>query len=70
VTDGPVRQPPTGTKRLYWRVDPGMSDDELRAWAEHFVDAVLGDVIGDDTRSTSSRGSLPTEVHEHPPEVV
>jgi hypothetical protein len=70
VTDGPVRQPPTGTERLYWRVDPDMSDDELQAWAERFVDAVLGGVIGDDTRSTTSRGSLPAEMHEHPPEVV
>ena len=69
MTDGHVRQPPTGTERLYWRVGPAMSDDELEAWAEHFVDAVLGDVIGDETRSTT-RGSLPTEMDEHPPEVV
>jgi hypothetical protein len=70
MTDGPVRQPPTGTERLYWRADPDMSDDELHAWAEQFVDAVLGEVIGDDTRSTSAPSSLPAEVHEHPPEVV
>jgi hypothetical protein len=70
MTGGLVRQPPTGTKRLYWRVDPAMSDEELEAWAGHFVDAVLGDVIDGDAWSTTARESLPTEMHEHPPEIA
>ena len=70
MTDGPRRQPPTGTRRHYWRVDPDMSHDELRVWAEHFVDAVLGDVIGDDAGTAASRTSLPSEMDEHPPEIL
>jgi len=42
MSDTSRREPPPGTKRLYWRVDPGMTDDEIEVWAEHFVDAVLG----------------------------
>ena len=45
MTLGPGREPPTGTKRHYWRLDPDLSDDELQAWAEHFVDAVLGEAV-------------------------
>ena len=45
MSDTPRREPPPGTKRLYWRIDPDMSDEEIDAWAERFVDAVLGDVV-------------------------
>jgi len=45
MTDGPFREPPPGTKRHYWRVNPDMTDKEVKAWADQFVDAVLGDLI-------------------------
>jgi len=45
MTDGQHREPPPGTKRVYWRPDPDMSDEEIEAWASAFVDAILGDVI-------------------------
>jgi len=45
MTDAPFREPPPGTRHLNWRFDPNMTDAEFDAWAEHFVDAVLGDVI-------------------------
>jgi hypothetical protein len=70
MTPGPVRQPPTGTKRHYARFDPDTSEDELHAWAQRFVDAVLGEVIGEDTGEATARHSLPAEVDEHPPEIV
>jgi len=38
----PFREPPPGTRRLYWRIDPEMTDEEIKAWASAFVDAVLG----------------------------
>ena len=44
MSDGPFREPPPGTKRHYSRIDPGWTDEEIDAWAEQFVDAVLGDV--------------------------
>ena len=37
------REPPSGSKRLYWHIDPDWTDEEIDAWAERFVDAVLGD---------------------------
>jgi hypothetical protein len=70
MTLGPGPQPPTGTKRHYARFDPDMSEDELHAWAGRFVDAVLGDVIGEDTGAATAQHSLPAEVDEHPPEIV
>ena len=45
MTDETRREPPPGRKRLYWCVDPDMSDEEIAVWAEHFVDAVLGDRV-------------------------
>lgn len=42
MSDDTLREPPTGTKRHYCRVDPDMTDEEIDAWAEQFVDAVLG----------------------------
>jgi len=45
MTDVPFRESPPGTKRLYWRPDPDMTDEEIDAWASTFVDAVLGDVV-------------------------
>ena len=42
MSDTPYREPPPGTKRHYSRPDPDMTDEELDAWAEHFVDAILG----------------------------
>ena len=43
MPDTPFREPPPGTKRHYWRIDPDMTDED--AWAEHFVDAVLGEAV-------------------------
>jgi hypothetical protein len=45
MADTPHREPPRGTKRLYWRIDPEMTDEEIDAWAEHFVDAVLDGAV-------------------------
>jgi len=42
MSDVPFREAPPGTKRLYWRFDPDMTDEEIQAWASAFVDAVLG----------------------------
>ena len=42
MTDGLYREPPPGTKRGYWRPDPDMTDKEVDAWADEFVDSVLG----------------------------
>jgi len=52
MSDTPFREPPPGTERVYWRPDPDMTDEEIKAWASAFVDAVLGDVPGheDDPR--------------------
>ena len=41
MSDTPHREPPPGTKRHYSRPDPDMTDEEIDAWAEQFVDAVL-----------------------------
>jgi hypothetical protein len=41
MSDTPFREPPLGTKRVYWRPDPDALDEDLEAWAEAFVDAVL-----------------------------
>ena len=45
MTDTPFREPPPGTKRHYSRPDPAMTDEEIDAWADRFVDAVLGDGV-------------------------
>jgi len=45
----PFREPPPGTKRVYLRPDPDMTDEELEAWASDFVDAVLGDVVEEES---------------------
>jgi len=49
------REQPPGTKRVYQRVDPDMTDVELQVWAEAFVDAALGDPGGDDNGSDDTR---------------
>ena len=41
MSDTPFREPPPGTKRVYWRPDPDMTDEEIEVWADAFVDAVL-----------------------------
>ncbi len=28
----PFREPPPGTRRVYWRPDPDMTDEEIEAW--------------------------------------
>jgi len=54
VTGAPVPERLPGRKRLYRRVEPDMSDEEIDAWAESFVGAVLGDVTDEsENRSTS-----------------
>ncbi len=45
MTDTPFREPPPGTRRVYWSIDPDMTDEEIEAWAEEFVDALLGEVV-------------------------
>jgi hypothetical protein len=45
VSDTPYREPPPGTKRHCSRPDPDMTDEEIEAWADRFVDTVLGDVV-------------------------
>jgi len=40
TSETPFREPPPRTRRLYWRFDPEMSDEEIEAWAEEFADAV------------------------------
>ena len=47
MSDTPVREPPPGTKRQYWFIDPDMTDEEIDAWAEQFVQAVL-DKVGEE----------------------
>jgi len=42
MSDDKYREPPHGTKRHYWRVDPDMTDEEIDAWAEDFGNMVLG----------------------------
>jgi len=44
----PFREPPPGTKRVYWRFDPKITDEEIEAWASDFVDAVLGELVAED----------------------
>ena len=41
MSDTPFREPPLGTKRVYWRPDPDMTDEEIEVWADAFVEAVL-----------------------------
>jgi hypothetical protein len=41
MADTPSREPLPGTKRVYRRPDPDMTDEELEAWAEAFVDSAL-----------------------------
>jgi len=43
MTDNPFREPPPGTKRHYWSVDPDMTDEEIDALAEHIVDVLTAD---------------------------
>ena len=45
MTESQHREPPPGTKRVYWRVDADMSNEQIDAWADRFVDAVLGDAV-------------------------
>ena len=45
MTQGQNREPPPGTGRVYWRPDPDTTDEEIDAWAERFVDAVLGEAV-------------------------
>ena len=42
MTGSPHREPPTGTERHYSRPPVDTTDEEIEAWVEHFVDAVLG----------------------------
>ena len=46
MMDGPFREPPPGTKRHYWSVDPDMTDEELEALAEVIFDGLTADAIG------------------------
>jgi hypothetical protein len=46
VTEHPHREPPPGTQRHYGRIHPDMTDEEIDAWAEDFVEAVLGGESG------------------------
>ncbi len=41
MSDERRREPPPGMRRYYSRPDPDMTDEEIDAWAERFVDAVL-----------------------------
>ena len=41
MSDTPFRQPPPGTKPVYRRLESDMSDEEIEAWADAFVDAIL-----------------------------
>ena len=43
MSDTPRREPPPGTKRHYSRPDPDMTDEEIDAWAEQFVELVPTD---------------------------
>ena len=43
MSDMPYREPPPGTRCYYRSIDPDMTDEEIDAWADQFVDAVLGD---------------------------
>ena len=53
-TNDPARRvPPSETKRLYWSVDPDMTDEEIDAWADQFVDAVLGDLVDTEREADS-----------------
>ena len=45
MSDTPYRASPPGTRRVYRRFDPDMTDEEIDAWAEQFVDAILGDLV-------------------------
>ena len=42
MTDTPFREPPPGTRRLYWCINPDISDEEIDARAEHIVDIFYG----------------------------
>lgn len=42
MSDTPRRKPPAAPKRYYSRPDPDWTEQEIEAWAEEFVDAVLG----------------------------
>jgi len=48
MSDERHREPPLGTKRVYRRPDPDMTDEEIDTWASDFVDAVLGDVVANE----------------------
>jgi hypothetical protein len=53
MSDSPFRKPPPGKKGHYSRPDPDMTDEEIDAWAEHFVDAVLGDLVDKEQEADS-----------------
>ena len=46
MTETPFREPPPGTKRQYWSVDPDMTDEELKALAEDIVEGLTADASG------------------------
>jgi hypothetical protein len=45
MSDTPGREPTPGRGRHYSRPPIDGSDEEIDAWAERFIDAVLGDVV-------------------------
>ena len=42
MSDTPVREPPPGTKRQYWFIDPDMTDEEIDAWAAAVCPSSVG----------------------------
>ena len=48
MSDTPFREPPSGTKRVYRRPDPDMTDEEIEAWAKAFLDAILSNPTSTD----------------------
>jgi len=44
MSDTPYREPLPGTRRLYMRFDADMTDEEIDAGAEEFVEALLGEL--------------------------
>ena len=45
MTDAPFREPPPGTKRHFWRIDPDMTDEEIDALAQLIVDVLTADAM-------------------------
>jgi len=48
MTGGAYREPPPGTRRLYRRFDPDMTDEEIDPWADEFVETIPGAAITQD----------------------